>query len=452
MTSVHSNHAGHTAIKDRSARSHRVSNPFDSDDDETPQIVTSKVRNGSNSATSSSRFTNPFDDDVPAHSVSKYAPRRSVDSVNPFDDDEPVAVKHVTNGHKAKPSKSGYSSGSGSNPFDDADEVTSKPKSRGDSILDDGSLFDDDERAAKPTKESSSRGFTAKLKAGGTKFVEGGARMRDTASSTLSSVKLPSLPAFSSSSSSHSDEKAESKRGKAKQQMRDLYGEPEPSYMASQQNSSYAEQSRYADQTVEQLEQHAVSKSQDTTSSIKNCVRIAEDTMGVATKTMETLHDQADQIRRTHETALRVDDELSRGEKLLGSLGGMFTKTWKPKKGRPITGPEPNTEQYRRRGQNSGDKDRAGLGLTGNHDQGRRTSNLSGLSGAQAQLEMEREKQDDALTDLSNVLGQLKNMTLDMGNEIERQNGDLDRMSDDVNELNSRVRGANTRTRRLINR
>lgn len=33
---------------------------------------------------------------------------------------------------------------------------------------------------------------------------------------------------------------------------------------------------------------------------------------------------------------------------------------------------------------------------------------------------MEREKQDDALTDLSNVLGQLKNMTLDMGNEIQR--------------------------------
>lgn len=27
------------------------------------------------------------------------------------------------------------------------------------------------------------------------------------------------------------------------------------------------------------------------------------------------------------------------GEKLLGSLGGMFSKTWKPKKTRPIMGP-----------------------------------------------------------------------------------------------------------------
>lgn len=27
------------------------------------------------------------------------------------------------------------------------------------------------------------------------------------------------------------------------------------------------------------------------------------------------------------------------GEKLLGSLGGMFSKTWKPKKTRPINGP-----------------------------------------------------------------------------------------------------------------
>jgi len=30
---------------------------------------------------------------------------------------------------------------------------------------------------------------------------------------------------------------------------------------------------------------------------------------------------------------------LMQGEKLLGSLGGIFSRTWKPKKGRTITGP-----------------------------------------------------------------------------------------------------------------
>lgn len=30
---------------------------------------------------------------------------------------------------------------------------------------------------------------------------------------------------------------------------------------------------------------------------------------------------------------------VMQGEKLLGSLGGIFSRTWKPKKGRAITGP-----------------------------------------------------------------------------------------------------------------
>ncbi|KAJ6838121.1 SNAP25 homologous protein SNAP33-like [Iris pallida] len=35
-------------------------------------------------------------------------------------------------------------------------------------------------------------------------------------------------------------------------------------------------------------------------------------------------------------------------------------------------------------------------------------------------VEVEKEKQDDALADLSNLLGQLKDMAVDMGSEIER--------------------------------
>jgi len=35
-------------------------------------------------------------------------------------------------------------------------------------------------------------------------------------------------------------------------------------------------------------------------------------------------------------------------------------------------------------------------------------------------LQIEKAKQDDALSDLSNLLGELKNMAIDMGSEIER--------------------------------
>lgn len=97
-------------------------------------------------------------------------------------------------------------------------------------------------------------------------------------------------------------------------------------------------------------------------------------------------------------------------------------------------------------------------------------------------LQVENAKQDDAFSDLSNILGELKGMALDMGSEIDRfvfslchsecmymymyhqqlilmlamlsmkfrQNKALDPLQDDVEELNFRVKGVNQRTRRLL--
>ncbi|KAK4784500.1 hypothetical protein SAY86_018868 [Trapa natans] len=67
-------------------------------------------------------------------------------------------------------------------------------------------------------------------------------------------------------------------------------------------------------------------------------------------------------------------------------------------------------------------------------------------------IEVEKEKQDGALSDLSDILGDLKGMAIDMGSELERQNKALDHLSDDVDELNSRMKGANQRARRLVNK
>lgn len=92
---------------------------------------------------------------------------------------------------------------------------------------------------------------------------------------------------------------------------------------------------------------------------------------------------------------------------------------------------------------------------------------------------MEKAEQDDALSDLSNILGDLKGMAVDMGSELDRlvalyqiltnahthtqclsrysnnfykcrQNKSLDHLDADVDELNSRVKGANQRARHLL--
>ncbi|XP_027121580.2 SNAP25 homologous protein SNAP33 [Coffea arabica] len=203
-------------------------------------------------------------------------------------------------------------------------------------------------------------------------------------------------------------------------------------------------------QTVQELENYSVYRAEETTKAVNGCLKIAEEMREDATKTLVTLHHQGEQITRTHHAAADIDHDLSRGEKLLGSLGGMFSKTWKPKKTRPITGPIITRDDpvYRK---GSHLEQREKLGLT-SAPQGRSNSRAPPAEPTTAlqKVEVEKVKQDDALSDLSNILGELKEMAVDMGSELERQNKGLEHLETDVEELNFRVKGAAQRGRRLL--
>ncbi|XP_015067388.1 SNAP25 homologous protein SNAP33-like [Solanum pennellii] len=206
----------------------------------------------------------------------------------------------------------------------------------------------------------------------------------------------------------------------------------------------------FENQTVQELENYAVHKAEETTKSVNNCLRIAEDIRQDATKTVITLHQQGEQITRTHLTAADIDHDLSRSEKLLGTLGGFFSKTWKPKKTRSITGPViTRDDPVQRRGNHLEQREKLGLNSAPKERSSSRTLPQEPTNALQ-KVEVEHAKQDDALSDLSNLLGELKHMAIDMGSEIERQNRSLDHFQDDVDELNFRVKGANQRGRRLL--
>nr|XP_018677047.1 PREDICTED: LOW QUALITY PROTEIN: putative SNAP25 homologous protein SNAP30 [Musa acuminata subsp. malaccensis] len=139
-------------------------------------------------------------------------------------------------------------------------------------------------------------------------------------------------------------------------------------------------------QSVQELENYAAYKAEETTHKVNDCLKIAQVIREDASDILVMLHQQGEQITRTHETTVSIDHDLSRGEKL-----------------------------------------------------------------AQFLQQIEKAKQDDTLSDFSDVLGQLKGMALDMSTEMDRQNKAwLPALHDDVEELNSRVKGANRRTRRLL--
>ncbi|KAE9601926.1 hypothetical protein Lal_00041044 [Lupinus albus] len=203
-------------------------------------------------------------------------------------------------------------------------------------------------------------------------------------------------------------------------------------------------------QSVQELEGYAVYKAEETSKSVNNCLKIAENIREDATQTLVTLHQQGEQITRTHYIATDIDQDLSRGEKLLGSLGGLFSKTWKPKKTHAVRGPVIfGDDPVRSKGNHLEQREK--LGLTSAHKgQSKPRTPPREPTNALEKVEVEKGKQDDALSDLSDILGELKEMAVDMGSEIERHNKALNHVDDDMDELVSRVKGANQRGRRLL--
>lgn len=225
--------------------------------------------------------------------------------------------------------------------------------------------------------------------------------------------------------------------------------------------SSSAARSRYRNdfrdaggmenQSVQELEGYAAYKAEDTTQRVQGCVRIAEEMRDTASKSLVTIHQQGQQITRTHMMAVDIDQDLSRGEKLLGDLGGLFSKKWKPKKNGAIRGPMlTRDDSFIRKGSHL--EQRQKLGLSDHPPRSNAHQFLSEPMSALQKVEVEKAKQDDGLSDLSDILTELKGMATDMGSEIDRQTKALGDAEKDFDELNFRVKGTNTRARRLLGR
>lgn len=76
--------------------------------------------------------------------------------------------------------------------------------------------------------------------------------------------------------------------------------------------SSAASKGGLENQSVQELENYAVNKAEETTNSVNNCLRIAEDIRSDATRTLDMLHQQGDQITRTHNMVVDTEKDLSR--------------------------------------------------------------------------------------------------------------------------------------------
>lgn len=65
-------------------------------------------------------------------------------------------------------------------------------------------------------------------------------------------------------------------------------------------------------QSVQELENYAMYKAEETTKTVNNCLKIAEDIREDATRSLVMLHQQGEQITRTHMMAADTERDLSR--------------------------------------------------------------------------------------------------------------------------------------------
>lgn len=65
-------------------------------------------------------------------------------------------------------------------------------------------------------------------------------------------------------------------------------------------------------QSAQELENYAVYKAEENTKAVNGCLKIAEEIREDAAKTLITLHQQGEQIIRTHNVAVEMDHDLSR--------------------------------------------------------------------------------------------------------------------------------------------
>jgi len=450
-------------------------NPFDSDDEEANRHRTSTSRE--------KKYSNPFDED--GHGVSGSSPAKTTSTslekkyTNPFDDGRGVSgsspakkpvAKHVQ--FQSSRRRVEIPDVQTRNPFSGGEEEDEPAAGKNNNPRDSKSRLNEDTgHSYEGLSANKGENFISNVKqraaSVGESAVRTAEKVKVTGAHQARKIRIRKSGGSSSrnsgkeipnSSSSSFDNSNNVLPNSSSQERKELLSGFEvkdtssssSSLMRKSYKNDFRDSGGFDNQSVQELESYAVYKSEETTTTVNNCLKLAENIKEDATKTLITLHQQGEQITRTHNVAADIDYNLKAGEKLLGNLGGIFSRKWKPERTRAITGPVlTRDDSFKRRGKHM--EQRAALGLV-KSPKGRSSSRTYPLVAdtPQVRIEVEKTKQDDALLDLSNVLDQLKEMAVDMGSEIERQNHALDPLADDVTELGYRVKGANARGRRLL--
>ncbi|XP_069806263.1 synaptosomal-associated protein 23 isoform X2 [Dendropsophus ebraccatus] len=204
------------------------------------------------------------------------------------------------------------------------------------------------------------------------------------------------------------------------------------------------------DMTLEDIQLRANQVTDESLESTRRMLTLVEQSQDAGVKTLTMLDEQGEQLKRVEEGMDQINKDMREAEKNLTELnkccglcvcpgkraknfetGDDYRKAW----GNKEQGPDDVVSKQPRQG--AGAQQQTGPGAGGGYIQ--RVTN-----------DAREDEMDENLQQVGNMLGNLKNMALDMGNEIDNQNKVIDRINEKAITNKDRIDEANKRAKKLI--
>eukprot|EP00064_Thunnus_orientalis_P007294 superscaffoldBa00000799_g7314 len=213
------------------------------------------------------------------------------------------------------------------------------------------------------------------------------------------------------------------------------------------------------DMTVEEMTLRANAVTDESLESTRRMLQMAEESKQTGVNTMVMLDQQGEQLKNVEEGLDQINQDMKQAEKNLTDLSKCCGLCVCPCD--RVTSIEHDSRYKRTWATGGGDvEDNAdGSGVVSRQPSGVRNGQ-AGQVNAQAPSgpyikritnDAREDEMEENLDAVGSIIGNLKNMAVDMGNEIDKQNKQIDRINDKADMNKVRIDEANQRANKLIN-
>uniref|UniRef100_A0A3B1K2S8 Synaptosomal-associated protein n=1 Tax=Astyanax mexicanus TaxID=7994 RepID=A0A3B1K2S8_ASTMX len=232
---------------------------------------------------------------------------------------------------------------------------------------------------------------------------------------------------------------------------------PQSVELSAAGKSAKIDTSKMEDMSVEEITMRANQVTDESLESTRRMLQMAEESKETGTKTMEMLDQQGEQLKRVEQGMDQINKDMKAAEKNLTDLSKCCGLCVCPcDRVRSIE----NDGRYKRTwgtGSDNASIEGGEGGVVSSQPTAARNGQAAGPVSSSGGPYIKRitndareDEMEENLDQVGSIIGNLKSMALDMGNEIDKQNKTVDRIIDKADMNKARIDEANQRANKLL--